>query len=416
MASAPPPPNLQAPPPPPSGLPPPPLPNAGPPPPPAGLPPPGLPLPGMKPKPVVPPPRVTLSTAVLLNNMPYFLHSNRSLRDVIYPCGSARNIAFHPTPPKDDVEVNKDQTFTALVTMSHPDGALKLLCACREMKTLLLEGAEEKNKPAYEKMNFHMVPNDPKIPMPPLKIDEQTAKILGERLSQQFINHVTRSNNPRPADLTANNNQANRDRGLDMEKLAAAAGGGYDDDIDPLNTPQVIAAVKAFRTKLDETQSTQKRRRAEIVKQKVQAAKERLRPLVEEERNKPRVPANLPPPPMLPPPMPEGLPPPPPPGLAVPPPPAKRARVAELPSMEPTATFPELPAAAHDTLRAFVSSQIKQYMGEEEATLIDFLLKLVLDPQTTVAKLMEELQPVLEEDAPVFAQELWKKVHELQQQ
>jgi PWI domain len=55
-----------------------------------------------------------------------------------------------------------------------------------------------------------------------------------------------------------------------------------------------------------------------------------------------------------------------------------------------------------------VASQIKQYMGEEEATIIDFLFKLVTT-QTTVTKLLEE-------DAPVFAQELWVKVHELQQQ
>ena len=100
-------------------------------------------------------------------------------------------------------------------------------------------------------------------------------------------------------------------------------------------------------------------------------------------------------------------------------PPTKRPRTSDAaepaPVMESTASFPSLPPSVHDILRAFVASQIKHYMGEEEATLVDFLFKLVIT-QTTVAKLMDELQPVLEEDAPVFAQELWAKVHELMQQ
>ena len=51
-------------------------------------------------------------------------------------------------------------------------------------------------------------------------------------------------------------------------------------------------------------------------------------------------------------------------------------------------------------------------MGEEEGTLIDFLLKLVTS-QGTVSKLLEELQEVLEEDANKFAQELWSFTHGL---
>lgn len=393
----------------------------------------------------MPPPRAALSTTVLLTNIPAFLHGNRALRDLIYPCGSARNIAFHPPPPKDN-DNNKDKenpaSFSALVTMSHADGALKLLCACREMKAML----EETDKEAYSQLRFHMVPTDPNIPMPPLKIDESTTKILGERLSQHFMTAVEKDKNPDNKNKEETNKPG--DTTLDLEKLAAAAGGGYDEDIDPLNTPQVLAAVKDFRTKLDQTQSTQKKRRIEIVEQRLNAAKERLKDQVALERQRPppppvglpppggvppMPPGGMPPPPGapplptgLPPPPPAGLPPPPPTGLPPPPlggtekrpldatgaadPSAKRARTT--PPMVPTATFPPVPPAATAALRAFIAAQIKQYMGEEEADLIDMILKQVTTPTTTVAKLLEEIE-MLDEDAPKCAQELWNKVHEL---
>ena len=45
---------------------------------------------------------------------------------------------------------------------------------------------------------------------------------------------------------------------LDTDKVAAAAGGAYDADEDPLNAPNVLAAVKEFRRKLDKTHGNQK--------------------------------------------------------------------------------------------------------------------------------------------------------------
>ena len=378
-------------------------------------------------------------------------------------------MAFHPPASKDshntnssssegDDNKNKDKgTFAALVTMSHGDGALKLLCACRQMKTILLQEASMKEK--YSQMGFHLVPaGDPNIPMPPLQIDEKTAAILGERLSQHFVtassadsnnnnNNKSSGGSTNPSTTAAAGGDAmdtaagdskkddEDESKLDVDKLAAAAGGAaYDEDIDPLNTPQVLAAVKAFRSQLDQTQSSQKKRRGQLVEEKVKAAKERLRDTVTRERQNPPpppvmaappLPTGVPPPPLPggggPPPLPTGLPPPPPPGELsdkrslddTEGAPNKRAKTA-APPMDPTASFPALQeeAATMTTLRTFIASQIKQYMGEEEATLIDFLYKQVIS-RSTVAKLLEELQPVLEEDAPVFAQELWNKVHEL---
>ena len=342
--------------------------------------------------------------------------------------------------------------------MSHANGALKLLCACRQMKKLLEEKDGEDSDEASKKiiLGCHMIPNDPNMPLPPLKIDEQTTTILGERLFQSYQNASTTGPTLTASNATAyqtsnaggssaqnSENQNNQTEGgnqqgddenkLDVDKLAAAAGGAYDEDVDPLNSPQVLAAVKVFRERLDQTQSTQKKRRGEVVKQKIKDAKERIRPQMEQERRNPPPPpmptTSVPPPAMPggPPPMPAGMPPPPLPSGSLPPPPAagskrgpeestseanKQANKRPKVAMEPTSVYPPIPEAVHAELRSFIASQIKHYLGEEEATLIDFLLKLVTS-QTQVSKLMEEVQPVLEEDAPVFGLDLWNKVHDL---
>jgi len=405
---------------------------------------------------------------------------------MIYPCGTARNIAFFPPPIKEyekDAERKKKeiQSFVALVQMAHADGALKLLCACRHMKVLLVEEQEKQKdakkdkmeedkddkdkdkdgkdkKPSalphdFEKMGFQLIPTDPNIPMPPFTIDEKTTTILGERLAQTFVSSCASSQNKdsnyvsdKRAEVTPmEHDSSNKDND---DNAGDDGAGGYEDDVDPLNTPQVVEAVKEFRTQLDQTQSTQKKRRAEIVDQRIKAATDRMRESVMAELRERAERANAPPqaaavppptglrppgmPPGVPPPLPSGLPPPPPPpggaglppplptGLPPPPPsglepPTKRAKTDSVPPppMEATATFPMLPPDSHADLRTYITSQIKQYMGEEEATLIEFLCKHVLTPGTTVSKLLEELQPVLDEDANVFAQELWTKVHEL---
>ena len=63
-------------------------------------------------------------------------------------------------------------------------------------------------------------------------------------------------------------------------------------------------------------------------------------------------------------------------------------------------------------LRAFIASQIAEYMGEEEATLIDFVLNHVVDEKPWPA-LLEELKTVLEEDAETFVKALQSKIAEL---
>jgi hypothetical protein len=85
------------------------------------------------------------------------------------------------------------------------------------------------------------------------------------------------------------------------------------------------------------------------------------------------------------------------------PPPAKRAKI------ENDTNFAILPESLHAPLRAFISSQIQELLGEEEMTLIDYIFKHVVQGKTYAA-LQEELQVVLEEDAPIFVNTLKEKV------
>lgn len=65
------------------------------------------------------------------------------------------------------------------------------------------------------------------------------------------------------APTQANNNAVVK---IDVSKVAAAAGGGeYDEDSDPLNAPEVLAAVAAFRRRNHERDAHLRRRRVEIV-------------------------------------------------------------------------------------------------------------------------------------------------------
>jgi hypothetical protein len=78
-------------------------------------------------------------------------------------------------------------------------------------------------------------------------------------------------------------------------------------------------------------------------------------------------------------------------------------------STNPETHFPRLPEAQRPLLRAFIALQIQEYLGEEEKTLIDFCLAHVMDGKSYAA-LLEELQLVLEEDAPKFVEALKAKV------
>lgn len=258
---------------------------------------------------------------------------------------------------------------------------------------------------------------------------------------------------------------------LDANKVEAAAGGvgTYDADEDPLNAPQVLEAVKEFRRKLDRTHGSQKTQRMDLVAKKLKELRPRIRAQVIAEKTNRRQNNNtsttmnmntqrLPPgalPPLPAPPQNTSLPQPPrpqggapPPSLGLPPPPraaaadsGKRGR-SNLPAwmtkqqqQQQTSTsddpaskkarttteqypshFPSaLPPSSHPVLRQFLANQVKESMGEEEATLIDFLYTHILQGKAT-SELLQELQVVLEEEADGFLKAVWTKVQEIQQQ
>ena len=90
-------------------------------------------------------------------------------------------------------------------------------------------------------------------------------------------------------------------------------------------------------------------------------------------------------------------------------PPAKKQKI----SSKPEGSFPIVPKEQHASLKQFVAMKIKSYLGEEEATLIDFIMQHVTECKTAEL-LVPELEVVLEEDSLLFLQELWDKVQELQ--
>lgn len=468
---------------------------------------------------------------ILIIDAPAFLHSYRAVREWLYPCGTTRSAVFDPRLPKrnnkrdddggdaadgqDDVVVgrdddnsNKDENdeddttakkkVNILVTMSHPDSALKFLGCFKEFTSRLDE--------RYSQIQAYMVPSSPDVPLPPVFVDVETQKVLGEKLWQNFVSleasppHEedytgvggTTSGNVKSGLSTSTGDQSNvnedgadRDGSgtvetkLDADKVAAAAGGLYDADEDPLNAPQVLEAVKNFRRKLEKTQSFQKKRRIELVAKKVAEMRPILEAQMREDRAvrkqrqqnaggggggpPPRVPplpppplplplpqASLPQPPMPgsggpPPPPVGGLPPPPPPGAAADSgkrgrsnlpawmtqqqqqqqqeqpdqteaddggPATKRARTGDNKNDYPINFPATLPPHTHPILRDFLTNQVKESLGEEEATLIDFVYNHVLQGKST-ADLLQELNLVLEDEADGFLQTVWARVDDL---
>lgn len=397
--------------------------------PPAGFPPPGL----------GPPTVAAASNVVLLRHVPSFL----SIKEWMAPCGAARKV------------ITADHI--SLITMMHGDGALKLVCAVEYLTS-------KYNIP----IQAQLVPASPDIPLPVPVMDENVTEQVGEQLWQLWIDmkdgkkiESSRCDPPQAVAPTL----ANEDSRLDAARVAAAAGGAYDEDADPLNAPAVLEAVKQFRLQLSKKEQEQKEKRVRIISEKIQ----QMLPLVEEKMKQERIPAPpmvLPPPMGIPPPMvlppPVGLPPPPPPpppplpgapppmGLFVPdelPKESGRRGVSNLPAwmtkdnpeavgqaqnqadVAPAPSHPEGPprkrpkmdlvvgtseenfSPPQDSveLRSFIASQIQELLGEEETTLIDFCFKHVMEGKS-YASLKEELLVVLEEDAPVFVESLKNKV------
>ena len=75
--------------------------------------------------------------------------------------------------------------------------------------------------------------------------------------------------------------------------------------------------------------------------------------------------------------------------------------------------FPPLPPSAAEPLKRYVTSQIVDYLGEEESTLIEFIMKeLSKGGGCTTLSLLEEMKMVLDEESEDFVLGLYRKMLE----
>ena len=95
---------------------------------------------------------------------------------------------------------------------------------------------------------------------------------------------------------------------------------------------------------------------------------------------------------------------------------ASEEPLSKHPKLSLEQPFPAVSDANAADLRTFMAASIQEYLGQEEATLIDFIYQHVL-AQKTPEQLVPDLKQVLDEDADAFLEALFlNKVHELSMQ
>jgi len=467
------------------------------------------------------------ATHILLTHIPPFLRHPRNMRDLLLTTGLTKHVAYtcpikrHASDNKKEDDENLD--VAAVIKLNHVSQAMTFLRnwekARDELKSTMKsflwyegDGLLPVLYPEKSNVDRRMLENLWNTIHGERKDDEvgRTAKVADESFVQKLVQayrliEVTQEQLDtgiitinRPEQMyEKQDNQEDSDKKLDKAKVAAAAGGAYDDEADPLNAKEVLEAVAQFRKKLEETQGGYKTKRAAYVndrlKSEVKKAKEKIiqrRKDAEEAKQKaPPLPV-LPPLPTLPPPLPTRtiLPPllpgsgpipplptnvPPLPG-ALPPSSGLTGLKRPVPSTEESAAkkfktsddangrkirldvaadessladirakneaadraskaaaylqeakgftkehilskayFPLLRKDHMPDIRKFVKEQMVEYLGEEEATLIDFVmnyLKKENEKERVTTGLLEEMKIVLEEDSEAFVFDVFQQV------
>ncbi len=470
---------------------------------------------------------IPTATHVLLTHIPPFLRHPRNLRDLLFTTGPTKHIAYTcPIKRSSTEEVTKDDKnleVAAVIKLNHASQAMTFMrnweTARKEldstMKAILWyeDGSLPTLYPERSEVDRRMLETLWDTMYKERNDDEvgRTAKVADDNFVGKLV-EVYRSiehtqsqldkgitppgyiGNPFPNGFQHGLPQVDDGKKMDTAKLAAAAGGAYDEEADPLNAPEVLEAVAQFRKKLEATQGGYKKKRAEYVKKRfeteVKIAKEKILQRRKEEAERkdcvplpPALPPPLPPvpgappiPPVpppgtLPPPLPMGLPPPPPPvGVAGSKRPldstdadgeinVKKAKsdddvnsrkeridvgnqsVAEIRAANIAADkaaaaaaylkeaasfskdkilssdchFPLLKDDQMPDVRKFVKEQIVEYLGEEEATLIDFVMNHLKknEIERKTQPLLEEMALVLEEDGEPFVLAIFRKIVEI---
>mmetsp|Transcript_20760 Transcript_20760/g.30681 ORF Transcript_20760/g.30681 Transcript_20760/m.30681 type:complete len:471 (+) Transcript_20760:21-1433(+) len=457
---------------------------------------------------------IPTATHILLTHIPPFLRHPRNLRDFLFTTGPTKHISYtcpikrsaSEKPTKDD----ENLAVAAVIKLNHASQAMTFMRnwekARLELQSTMTsflwyeDGSLPTLYPERSDVDRRMLEslwdtthkerNDDEVGRTAKHSDENfIAKLVQvyrsiEHAQEQMDKDVT-SAEGRPDGHALDTAQLEDGNKLDRAKVAAAAGGAYDEEADPLNAPEVLEAVAQFKKKLEATQGGYRKKRTEYVDAKLEEekklAKERLiqaRKAAEIRSNEAPHQLGLPPPmPSAPPPPPGTVPPPsglPPPPSGLPPPPLppalagmKRPAEAmipggEMPGKKSTSEedvnsrkerldvgsqsiaeiraaniaadkaaaylkdaasftkeqilsashFPALKNESFPEVRKFVKEQIVEYLGEEEATLIDFVMNYLKKEEKDRGSsgLLEEMKMVLEEDGETFVLHLFRKI------
>jgi PWI domain len=345
---------------------------------------------------------------------------------------------------EEDPNPKNDGGMSVVITASHADMATTWVAVVRKWASM------NENVP----MAAHLVPVMPEIPLPPIMLDPVLVEQLAERFQQRFLEMTTKMPSdskaateapavnaptavvapvpvptpvsavvPAPAGATPSTSPTKKQDKFGMAEENALE---EEDDVDPLETPEVLAAVKAFRQRLATQQGTKSIRRQQLVQDQLLKLLPQVRRDRELQRQQQQQNLPLPPPPghgaLLPPPPPAlGLPLPPlptatglPPGLATGA--APRRGVSNLPawmtSQQPTdgakrdrweQSFPKVSQA--DSLRNFIGGLVQKYLDVTETTLVNFCLDQI-SSGTTPRQLEQELRETLEDDATAFVESI----------
>eukprot|EP00573_Skeletonema_grethae_P005664 CAMPEP_0201712612 /NCGR_PEP_ID=MMETSP0578-20130828/59730_1 /ASSEMBLY_ACC=CAM_ASM_000663 /TAXON_ID=267565 /ORGANISM="Skeletonema grethea, Strain CCMP 1804" /LENGTH=638 /DNA_ID=CAMNT_0048201673 /DNA_START=1 /DNA_END=1917 /DNA_ORIENTATION=- len=202
--------------------------------------------------------------------------------------------------PEEDAAVDKEQTATEQPQYTKEEES-QHLATLQQLQQMRI----------YHIANYHIpdlpnIPPDMTIPQPDpvpqdptivfrllesltamrLRYEEDGATKNGGVEQQQKTNDDQWGGHAAAA--TGDNNADDNHGGLrlDKDKIAAAAGGGaYDEDADPLNAPDVVNAVLEFKRKLETRDVTSRRRRVDIITDRMS---KKVRQFIELGRNERR--------------------------------------------------------------------------------------------------------------------------------
>ena len=403
---------------------------------------------------------------------------------VLAACNTPQGIVLPPkeeettttTTNNDDPDTNKEPSETTILLPSYTPQQMELHKA-----TI----AHLVNLKSYHFYNYNIpdpIPPDMKLPLPPPEAsDASIPHALLEVLTSLRLRYEEGvAGGGGGVDVMETHAAASTGETLqlDANKLAAAAGGTYDEEADPMNAPEVVNAVMEFKRSLEERDVKSRKRRVDII---TEAMEKKVKELVERGRAKKSIMTTnpgvvtdtngtVPPPdgtvedtgkrgvsnlpawmtqgggggepttnPVLPPfptnPVTEDN------KRKFVPSEANRddinvrkqridmqgASLAEIRAANEAADksynkredilaagtmFPPLslgPSTSPEQIQSYITEKIVEHLGEEESTLIEFIMKELNKGVKTVA-LLEEMKMVLDEDAEEFVVGLYKRM------